>query len=58
MEKWVNYDKHVQTIENEYCQHDRIVDDEMDNFIINLQDSDSSRCSDNEDSSDMYISDE
>lgn len=59
VEKWVNCDKHVQTIENEYRQHDRIVDEEMDRFIINLEDSDSSSCTDSEDdSSDMDISDE
>lgn len=59
VEKWVNCDKHVQTIENEYCLHDRIVDEEMDRFIINLQDSDSSSYTDSDDdSSDMDISDE
>ena len=39
--------------------HDRIVDEEMDRFIINLQDSDSSSYTDSDDdSSDMDISDE
>ncbi|CAG4962269.1 unnamed protein product [Parnassius apollo] len=45
-------------IEDEYCQHDQILDDAMDEMIINLQDnSNSSSCTDSEDgnSSDMNI---
>ncbi|CAK1594493.1 unnamed protein product [Parnassius mnemosyne] len=58
VQKWVACDTHVQKFEDEYCQHDRILDDAMDEMIINLQDnSDSSSCTDREDgnSSDMNI---
>ncbi|CAG5033384.1 unnamed protein product [Parnassius apollo] len=58
LEKWVACNTHVQKIEDEYCQHDRILDDAMDEMVINLQDnSDSSSCTDSEDgnSSDMHI---
>lgn len=52
VEKWVRCDSHVQKIEDEYCQHDRILDDAMDEIIINLQnDADSSSGTESDDDS-------
>ncbi|XP_061716757.1 uncharacterized protein LOC133524644 [Cydia pomonella] len=61
-EKWEQCVNHVIKIEDEYCNHDRILDDVVDQLIINLQDdSDDDDNSESEESSssdiDMDISD-
>jgi hypothetical protein len=52
-EDWAGYCHYVTNIENSYWKEDAVMEDFMDNFIINLGDTDSS----DEDSSDGDSSD-
>jgi hypothetical protein len=41
-EDWASYCRHVTNIENSYWKEDAIMEDFIDNFIVNLGDTDSS----------------
>ena len=50
VQNWENYCKHVINIEEEYTWKDNVIDQEMDNFVIELADDSSS--SDDQDNDD------
>ena len=50
VQNWENYCKHVINIEEEYTRKDIVIDQEMDNFVIELADDSSS--SDDQDNDD------
>lgn len=57
-EKWAACDSHVQKIEDEYCSHDGLLDNAVDQIIINLQDdSDSSNWTEEETEDDSSVMD-